>query len=160
VVNADESEPGTCKDREIMRHDPHKLIEGCLIAGVAMRANAAYIYIRGEFVYEAVVLESAIAEAYKAPLPRAPGCQIQRRIQRRTEADAASSLVPRARCARAVSHTSARARACRGRRGACAGTPVGGVAPRACRRPPPLPPMLGLLLRLAPPLVLAPPRGC
>ena len=47
VVNADESEPGTCKDREIMRHDPHKLIEGCLIAGVAMRANAAYIYIRG-----------------------------------------------------------------------------------------------------------------
>jgi len=44
VVNADESEPGTCKDREIMRHDPHKLIEGCLLAGVAMRASAAYIY--------------------------------------------------------------------------------------------------------------------
>jgi len=64
VVNADESEPGTCKDREIMRHDPHKLIEGCLIAGVAMRANAAYIYIRGEFVYEAVVLEHAIKQAY------------------------------------------------------------------------------------------------
>lgn len=51
-----------------MRHDPHKLIEGCLIAGVAMRANAAYIYIRGEFVYEAVVLEQAIAEAYAAGL--------------------------------------------------------------------------------------------
>lgn len=48
VVNADESEPGTCKDREIMRHDPHKLVEGCLIAGVAMRARAAYIYIRCE----------------------------------------------------------------------------------------------------------------
>ena len=46
VVNADESEPGTCKDREIMRHDPHKLVEGCLIAGVGMRARAAYIYIR------------------------------------------------------------------------------------------------------------------
>lgn len=46
VVNADESEPGTCKDREIMRHDPHKLLEGCLIAGVGMRARAAYIYIR------------------------------------------------------------------------------------------------------------------
>merc|ERR1740133_600283 len=66
VVNADESEPGTCKDREIMRHDPHKLIEGCLIAGVAMRANSAYIYIRGEFVYEAVVLEHAIKQAYDA----------------------------------------------------------------------------------------------
>lgn len=46
MVNADESEPGTCKDREIMRHDPHKLVEGCLIAGVGMRARAAYIYIR------------------------------------------------------------------------------------------------------------------
>lgn len=46
VVNADESEPGTCKDREIMRHDPHKLVEGCLIAGVGMRARAAYIYVR------------------------------------------------------------------------------------------------------------------
>ena len=46
VVNADESEPGTCKDREIMRHDPHTLIEGCLIAAFAMRANSGYIYIR------------------------------------------------------------------------------------------------------------------
>lgn len=46
VVNADESEPGTCKDREIMRHEPHKLVEGCLIAGVGMRARAGYIYIR------------------------------------------------------------------------------------------------------------------
>src|SRR5262249_17888116 len=45
VVNADESEPGTCKDREIMRHDPHLLIEGCLIAGFAMGANVGYIYI-------------------------------------------------------------------------------------------------------------------
>jgi len=52
VINADESEPGTCKDREIMRHDPHKLVEGALIVGFAMRAKAAYIYVRGEFWYE------------------------------------------------------------------------------------------------------------
>eukprot|EP01006_Ploeotia_vitrea_P036128 TRINITY_DN65978_c9_g1_i2.p1 TRINITY_DN65978_c9_g1~~TRINITY_DN65978_c9_g1_i2.p1 ORF type:complete len:404 (+),score=239.81 TRINITY_DN65978_c9_g1_i2:96-1307(+) len=65
VVNADESEPGTCKDREIMRKDPHKLIEGCLVAGFAMGAHAAYIYIRGEFTYEAECLERAVAEAYK-----------------------------------------------------------------------------------------------
>ena len=57
VVNADEGEPGTCKDREIMRHDPHKLVEGCLIAGRAMHARAAYIYIRGEFYNEATNLQ-------------------------------------------------------------------------------------------------------
>lgn len=68
VVNADEGEPGTCKDREIMRHDPHKLIEGCLVAGRAMGACAAYIYIRGEFYYEACNLNVAIEEAYKAGL--------------------------------------------------------------------------------------------
>eukprot|EP01094_Clydonella_sp_ATCC50884_P027379 TRINITY_DN7843_c0_g1_i2.p1 TRINITY_DN7843_c0_g1~~TRINITY_DN7843_c0_g1_i2.p1 ORF type:complete len:487 (+),score=115.85 TRINITY_DN7843_c0_g1_i2:50-1462(+) len=66
VINADEGEPGTCKDREIMRHDPHKLIEGCLIAGHAMGAHAAYIYIRGEFLLEANRLEAAIDQAYKA----------------------------------------------------------------------------------------------
>lgn len=49
VVNANEGEPGTCKDQEIMHHDPHKLIEGCLVAGRATGARAAYIYIRGEF---------------------------------------------------------------------------------------------------------------
>ena len=65
VVNADESEPGTCKDREIMRKDPHKLIEGCLIAGFAMRARAGYIYIRGEYFNEAVILQEAIHEAYQ-----------------------------------------------------------------------------------------------
>ncbi|KAI1416488.1 NADH-ubiquinone oxidoreductase 51 kDa subunit mitochondrial precursor [Hypoxylon sp. FL1857] len=64
VVNADEGEPGTCKDREIMRKDPHKLIEGCLVAGRAMNATAAYIYIRGEFILEAAVLQKAINEAY------------------------------------------------------------------------------------------------
>ncbi len=68
VVNADESEPGTCKDRDIIRHDPQKLIEGCLIAGFAMNAVAGYIYIRGEYFNEAMVLEAAIAEAYEAGL--------------------------------------------------------------------------------------------
>ena len=64
LINADESEPGSCKDREIIRHDPHKLIEGALIAGFAMRARAAYIYIRGEYIREAEVLFAAVAEAY------------------------------------------------------------------------------------------------
>jgi NADH-quinone oxidoreductase subunit F len=64
VINADESEPGSCKDREIIRHDPHKLIEGALVAGYAMRARAAYIYIRGEFIREAETLFAAVKEAY------------------------------------------------------------------------------------------------
>ncbi|MES2095808.1 MAG: NADH-quinone oxidoreductase subunit NuoF [Pseudomonadota bacterium] len=68
VINADESEPGSCKDREIIRHDPHKLIEGALVAGFAMRARAAYIYIRGEYIGEAETLFAAIAEAYDAGL--------------------------------------------------------------------------------------------
>lgn len=68
VVNADEGEPGTCKDREIIRHDPHKLVEGCLVGGRAMGARAAYIYIRGEFYNEASNLQVAIREAYEAGL--------------------------------------------------------------------------------------------
>ena len=68
VVNADESEPGTCKDREIMRHDPHTLIEGCLIASFAMNAHACYIYIRGEYIREREALQNAIDEAYEAGL--------------------------------------------------------------------------------------------
>ncbi len=68
VVNADESEPGTCKDRDIIRNEPHKLLEGCVLAGFAMRAHAAYIYIRGEFVNEACRLQAAIDEAYDAGL--------------------------------------------------------------------------------------------
>lgn len=60
VVNADEGEPGTCKDREIMRNDPHKLVEGCLVAGRAMGARAAYIYIRGEFYNESSNLQVKI----------------------------------------------------------------------------------------------------
>ncbi len=68
VINADESEPGSCKDREIIRHDPHKLIEGALIAGFAMRARAAYIYICGEYIREAETLFAAVQQAYDAGL--------------------------------------------------------------------------------------------
>ncbi len=68
AVNADESEPGTCKDREIMRHDPHLLIEGALLAAFAMRAHTSYIYIRGEFIAEREILQAAIDEAYDAKL--------------------------------------------------------------------------------------------
>ncbi len=68
VVNADESEPGTCKDREIMRHDPHLLIEGCMVASYAMRANACYVYLRGEYIAEREALEKAVKEAYEANL--------------------------------------------------------------------------------------------
>ena len=74
VINADESEPGSCKDREIIRHDPHKLIEGALVAGFAMRARAAYIYIRGEYIREAEVLFAAVAEAYEAGLVGKNAC--------------------------------------------------------------------------------------
>jgi NADH-quinone oxidoreductase subunit F len=68
VVNADESEPGTCKDREIMRHDPHLLIEGCLIAAFSMNANHCYVYIRGEFIRERERLQAAVDQAYEARL--------------------------------------------------------------------------------------------
>ncbi|WP_026987506.1 NADH-quinone oxidoreductase subunit NuoF [Fodinicurvata fenggangensis] len=68
VVNADESEPGSCKDREIMRNDPHMLLEGCVVAGFAMGANKAYIYIRGEYWEPLQRLEAAIAEARDAGL--------------------------------------------------------------------------------------------
>jgi len=68
VVNADESEPGTCKDRDMIRNEPHKLIEGCLLASFAMNAHTCYIYIRGEYFNEAVVLQKAIDEAYDAGL--------------------------------------------------------------------------------------------
>jgi NADH-quinone oxidoreductase subunit F len=68
VVNADESEPGTCKDREILRHDPHLLIEGCLYAAFAMRSHTCYIYVRGEYIRERERLQEAIDEAYEARL--------------------------------------------------------------------------------------------
>ena len=68
VVNADESEPGTCKDRDIIRNEPQKLIEGCLLAGFAIQAKVGYIYIRGEFYQEAERLQKAVDEAYAAGL--------------------------------------------------------------------------------------------
>jgi len=68
LVNADESEPGTCKDREILRHDPHHLVEGCLLAARAMDAHLAFIYVRGEFIRERQHLERAVEEAYEAKL--------------------------------------------------------------------------------------------
>ena len=74
VINADESEPGTCKDRDIMRHDPHKLVEGALIASFAMGAHACYIYIRGEYYNEAVNLQAAIDQAYEAGLIGTNAC--------------------------------------------------------------------------------------
>src|SRR5579884_760233 len=64
VVNADESEPGTCKDRLLMEYDPHQLIEGVLIAGLAVDAHAGWVYIRGEYRYLIDIMEKAIAEAY------------------------------------------------------------------------------------------------
>lgn len=74
VVNADESEPGTCKDRDILRNDPHKLVEGCLIASFAMRAHTCYVYVRGEFHAEAQRLQAAIDEAYAAGLVGRNAC--------------------------------------------------------------------------------------
>ena len=74
VVNADESEPGTCKDREIIRNDPHTLIEGCLIASYAIQATKCYIYIRGEYHFEYIQLEKAIAEAYEKGLIGKKAC--------------------------------------------------------------------------------------
>ena len=68
VINADESEPGTCKDRDILRFEPHKLIEGCLITSYAVNAHVCYIYIRGEYVNEGKKLQQAIDEAYEKKL--------------------------------------------------------------------------------------------
>ncbi len=68
IINADESEPGSCKDREILRNDPHLLIEGCLIAGFAIKAEKCYIYIRGEYYFESLNLQKAIDEAYREGL--------------------------------------------------------------------------------------------
>jgi NADH-quinone oxidoreductase subunit F len=66
VCNADESEPGTCKDRPLMEYDPHQLIEGILIAGYAIQANQGFIYIRGEYRYLLDIVDRALAEAYAA----------------------------------------------------------------------------------------------
>ena len=69
IVNADESEPGTCKDRDILKFEPHKLIEGCLIASYAVQAHVCYIYIRGEYFVDGQKLQAAIDEAYKKKIP-------------------------------------------------------------------------------------------
>jgi NADH-quinone oxidoreductase subunit F len=74
IVNADEGEPGTCKDRDIMRHDPHKLLEGALMAAFAIGAHTCYIYIRGEFYAEYLRLQAAIDEAREAGLIGADAC--------------------------------------------------------------------------------------
>ena len=74
VINADESEPGTCKDRDIIRHEPHKLVEGALVASFAMGAHACYIYIRGEYYNEYLNLQAAIDEAYEAGLIGRDAC--------------------------------------------------------------------------------------
>lgn len=68
VCNADESEPGTFKDRYLMEHIPHLLVEGMILSSFALGANTAYIYIRGEYFYVSRILETAIEEAYKAGL--------------------------------------------------------------------------------------------
>ncbi|RST68526.1 NADH-quinone oxidoreductase subunit NuoF [Candidatus Aquarickettsia rohweri] len=65
IVNADESEPGTCKDRDIIRYEPHRVVEGSVLSGLAIRAKATYIYIRGEYYNESVILQKAIDEAYE-----------------------------------------------------------------------------------------------
>ncbi|MFH1676986.1 MAG: NADH-quinone oxidoreductase subunit NuoF [bacterium] len=76
IVNADEGEPGTFKDREILAKVPHKLIEGILIACRAMRSTQCYIYLRGEFVKEYDILKKALSEAMGAGLLRESGCKI------------------------------------------------------------------------------------
>ncbi len=65
VVNADESEPGTFKDRELMQKNPHQLIEGIVIAAYVVGATKSFIYIRGEYEHQADILDAAIAEAYE-----------------------------------------------------------------------------------------------
>ncbi len=64
LCNGDESEPGTCKDRLIFEHDPHSVIEGVMIAGIAVGAHNGYIYIRGEYRYLSEIMQKALADAY------------------------------------------------------------------------------------------------
>ena len=111
VVNADESEPGTCKDRDIMRHDPHLLVEGCLVAGFAMKAHAAYIYVRGEFYNEAQNLIAAVRRCTtKACSARMPAARAGSSTSMSIAAPAPISAARRPRCSKA----SRARRACRG----------------------------------------------
>ena len=98
VVNADESEPGTCKDREIMRHDPHLLVEGCLLASFAMGAHACYIYVRGEFIRERERLQAAVDQAYEAKLIGKDNIHGFRSISTCTTAPAPTSAARKPRC--------------------------------------------------------------
>jgi len=75
VINADEGEPGTCKDREILRAEPHKLVEGALLASVGIGAHTCYVYVRGEFYREAEALQRAIDEAYAAGMIGKNACK-------------------------------------------------------------------------------------
>ena len=94
VCNADESEPGTFKDRELMQKSPHMLIEGIMIASYAAGANRSFIYIRGEYVLQADILDAALARS-----PR-------RRLRRRA-ASSAPSTRSRSSCTAAPAPTSA-----------------------------------------------------
>jgi NADH-quinone oxidoreductase subunit F len=77
VINADESEPGTCKDRDIIRYEVHKIIEGALLSAYAIRANCGYMYIRGEYITEAKILQNALDEAYANGLLGKNACNSQ-----------------------------------------------------------------------------------
>ena len=98
VINADESEPGSCKDREIMRHDPHLLIEGALLACYAMRAHTCYIYVRGEFIRERERLQAAVDEAYEAKLIGKDNTTAGTSTSSSTTAPAPTSAARRRRC--------------------------------------------------------------
>ena len=109
VINADESEPGTCKDREIMRNDPHTLVEGALIASFAMGAHAGYIYVRGEYILERQRLQAAVDEAYEAGSSARTTSTVGRSTSTSITAPALTSAAKRRRC----SNRSRARRACR-----------------------------------------------
>ena len=98
--NADESEPGTFKDRELMHRNPHQLIEGMLIGAYAAGANHAFIYIRGEYEEQADILDAALTEAYARGLRRRrdPELGASRAASSCTAAPAPTSAARRRRC--------------------------------------------------------------
>ena len=80
VVNFDESEPGTCNNRELVEREPHRLLEGTAIAALAIGCETAYIYVRGEYLWQSIVLERAIAEAYAGGYLGADICGSDKRV--------------------------------------------------------------------------------